>query len=50
MESRYDSYTFPYSTLGIPVLQTETVPPDVQPRRSTTAGQTILIGGDPQRQ
>ena len=48
MESRYDSYTFPYSTLGIPVLYTETVLPDVQPRRNATAGGTILIGGDPQ--
>ena len=27
--------------------KTETVPPDVQPRRNATAGGTILIGGDP---
>ena len=42
----YDSYTFCYSTLGIPLLYMETVPPGCNPRRGVPK-QTTLIGATP---
>ena len=42
----YDSYTFCYSTLGIPVLYLETVPPRLQPEEeSPWMNHSDLTGG-----